>query len=104
MATEYRGLGTVVTLSAVEMQLTITLTGSVTINNSDSAYESFTGTWRFPDFCYQVVKSLKTWMFAAISADAGVTTPPSSRDDIDVQLTFTPSLTAGGSLCTLTIG
>jgi hypothetical protein len=106
---EYRALGTVAPFaSSTSITLTVTLSGGggATLNSSDAAYPTISAStkYRFPDLCQKIASAVQTWLFDAMTADAAVTTKPSAAADIDVTLTFTPSTTPGGSLCTLAIG
>ncbi len=106
---EYRALGTAIYFeSATDIALSVTLTGTgtATLNSSDSAFLQIpAGSYfRFPDLCQYIEQKLADWLFAAMTADAGVTTKPGSAAAIATSITFAPSLTQNSSLATLTLG
>lgn len=108
MTSEFRALGTAIyfdTATDIALTLTLTGTGSATINSSDSAYLTIPAGsyWRTPDLCNYVAYKTRAWIFAAITADGGVTKSSFVVTDFAVTFTVSPSLTVNGSLFTFKI-
>lgn len=106
MGSEYRALGTIIELTSatdIAMSIVLTGTGTATLNSSDAAFgQMAAGKYRLPDFLQLLAKKVSDWIYAACQADAGVTTKP-VLTNCDCSFTFTPSLTQGDSIVTMTV-
>ncbi len=77
--------------------------GAITLNSSDAAYQTITGSssvaYRPEDYAQQLASKLKTWLDAAVTAEASITTKGSRT----VTLSFAEAITRDGSRWSLAI-
>jgi hypothetical protein len=109
VATELIGFGLPITLSAtttIGLSLVVTNGSSdVTLNSSDAANPTLAAaTYDVPSLVAKLPGLIRTWIYDAMVADAGITTKPSAASGITVSMSLTPSATMNGSAVSLVVG